>query len=326
MNRINLITIGVAGLIMVVYALYILYSSRNAAIQKRMDISQRLSNTSLNTEKKNEIDNLSLLKTTAPTDTYFKSKLPKIEGLKEWIQHAGLNISPSLLVFLSIMVGLIIGATLIFYFKLNILISILIGVLNSFLIPWAIIAFLTSRNKKKFLEEFPIALDIIRRALRAGHSIDRAIGMVIEQASGPVKDSFKKIVDQTNLGKPFDNVLAEMANSLGIDDFRMLAIVIVLQRETGGSLAESIDNFSKIIRARQLLRKKVKSLTAEVRVTAMILTSIPFIIFFLVYFSTPQYFDPLFYTDRGQTLLITGILMLLTGIGMIIRMAYKETY
>lgn len=323
MNRINLLALGAAGLVMVIYALYVLYSSRNN--KKQIDLEKRLSTTLLNADTKNATENLPLLKT-APTDTYFKSKLPKIEGLKEWLLHAGLDIRPSLFVLASIFVVIIVGSIFIFYIGANILISVLVGVLSGFLLPWVVIAFLTSQNKKKFLEGFPIALDIIRRALRAGHSIDRAIAMVIEQVSGPVGESFKIIVDQLSLGKPFDEVLADMANRLGIDDFRMLAIVIVLQRETGGSLAESIDNFSKIIRARQQLRKKVKALTAEVRVTAMILTAIPFVIFFLVYFSTPHYFDPLFYTDNGQTLLITGILMLIAGIGIIVRMAYKETY
>jgi tight adherence protein B len=150
--------------------------------------------------------------------------------------------------------------------------------------------------------------------------------MVVEQLAGPVGQAFKQMVDQLTIGRTFDDVLAEMSNRIGIDDFRMLAIVIVLQRETGGSLAEAIDNFSKIIRARQHLRKKVKALTAEVRATAMILTAIPFVIFAAVFITTPNYFNPLFYTEKGQTLLLVGILMLVTGIGVIIRMTYRETY
>lgn len=323
MNRINIISIGVAVLIMGFYIVYLLYSSGRG--KKTLDIDERLSRTSLGAEKQGEAENLTLLKT-APTDSYFKSKLPKIEGLREWILHAGLDIRPSLFVSSSIALGIVVMLIFVFIFRANIIISLLIGTVSSFLIPWSIIAALTAQNKKKFLEEFPIALDIIRRALRAGHSIDRAISMVIEQVSGPVGESFKVIVEQLNLGKPFEEVLANMANRLGIDDFRMLAIVIVIQRETGGSLAESIENFAKIIRARQQLRKKVKALTAEVRVTAMILTAIPFLIFLLVYVSTPKYFDALFYTENGHTLLIIGIVMLMAGIGIIIRMAYKETY
>src|SRR5205809_128204 len=84
-------------------------------------------------------------------------------------------------------------AVFVFYLRTNLIISILLGTITSFVIPWAIIAFLTSQNKKKFLEEFPIALDIMRRALRAGHSIDRAINMVIEQVIGPVGQAFKRI-------------------------------------------------------------------------------------------------------------------------------------
>lgn len=320
----SFIPIIAASLVIVSYAIYLLYSSRNEKLNKELDFQKRLNKTVNDTGAVQKNASVSLLKSTP--DTYFKTKLPKVEGIKEWIQHAGLDIKPFIFVTISLVVGIIAGLCFLIVFHINVIISFLLGVISSFFLPWILIAFLTSRRKKKFLEEFPIALDIIRRALKAGHSIDRSIGMVVEQLSGPVGLSFKQMVDKLNLGRTFDDVLAEMANSIGIDDFRMLAIVIVLQRETGGSLAEAIDNFSKIIRSRQILRKKVKALTAEVRVTAMILTAIPFFIFGVVYYSTPNYFDPLFNTDNGHILLFIGIAMLVIGIGTIIRMTYRENY
>lgn len=120
--------------------------------------------------------------------------------------------------------------------------------------------------------------------------------------------------------------LAEVANRLGIEEFRMLAIVLILQRETGGSLAEVTDNFANIIRARENLRKKVQSLTAEVRVTAIILTSIPIFIFGIIYVVNRTYFNPLFYTEKGHILLLIGGGMLVSGIAIIMKMAYREYY
>jgi len=102
-------------------------------------------------------------------------------------------------------------------------------------------------KKNKFLEEFPIALDMIHRALRAGHSSERALEMVAARSTGPLGGVFQQISDKIRLGEPPEIVLAEMSNRIGIDEFRMLSIVLVLQRETGGSLAESVENFSKII-------------------------------------------------------------------------------
>ena len=321
MTWVNLSSLIAAVLVLLGYGLYLLYftneSNKKAKISRKLDGSFESG-----AEEKSDI---SLLKTSS--DTYFKTKLPKIEGLQEWIQQAGLEIRPSIFILVSVIIGLVFIFLFIFFLHINIFISFLLGVLSAFFFPWLFIAILKNQRKKHFLEEFPIALDIIRRALRAGHSIDRAIGMVVEQMSGgPVGLAFKRLVDQLNLGRPFEEVLAEMANRIGIDDFRMLAIVIVLQRETGGSLAEAIDNFSKIIRSRQTIRKKIKALTAEVRVTAMILTAIPFVIFAAVYVTTPNYFNPLFNTERGQNILMAGILMLVLGVGLIIRMTTKETY
>ncbi|MBA3813195.1 MAG: type II secretion system F family protein [Alphaproteobacteria bacterium] len=324
MNTLTLMPLTAAALVIIIYAFYYLYFSGNRKNNDNLNLSKKL-NRGFDSSEDKEGPNRSLLKA-SPDNAYFTSKLPKIEGIKEWVQHAGLEINPLIVVTLSIIAGIIAGFVFFIVMHINILISCLLGIISAFLIPWVIIAFLTSRRKKQFLEEFPVALDIMRRALRAGHSIDRSIAMVVEQITGPVGIAFKQMVEKLNLGSSFDQVLAEMANRIGIDDFRMLAIVIVLQRETGGSLAEAIENFSKIIRSRQQLRKRIKALTAEVRVTSAILTAIPFVIFGAVYVTTPNYFDPLFTTENGQMLLLGGVAMLATGIGLIIRMTYKEIY
>lgn len=324
MNTVDLIALGAASLVLVIYGLYFLYFSGYTEKENKISLMNKLKKSSLGIITQPEEDHVTLLK--AAPETYFRSKLPKVEGLKEWIQHSGLDIKPAILVIVSIAIGLLLIFVFVFILHVNFLLAILFGVISSFILPWIFISVLTSRRKKLFLEEFPIALDTIRRALRAGHSMDRAIRMVVEQLQGPVGITFKEMTDQLNLGKSFEEVLAEMSNRLGIDDFRILAIVIVLQRETGGSLAESIDNFSKIIRSRQQLRKKISALTGEVRMTSMILTGIPFFIFGAVYISTPNYFNPLFYTQRGQIILMVGIAMLITGVGIITRMSYKEMY
>jgi len=324
MNTENLIAVVVGTLVIVIYGLYFLYFSRNNSHNRKINLESKLNTLLYSTQEEQNVENISLLKT--EPDTYFKSKLPKIEGFNEWIQHTGLDITPTMVILISILIGLFFIFLFIFVSHINILISCLLGTILSFFLPWCVITYLTSRRKKHFLEEFPIALDIMRRALRAGHSIDRAIGMVVLEVKGPVGIAFKQMVDQFNLGIPFEAVLANMSNRIGIGDFRMLAIVIVLQRETGGSLAEAIDNFSKIIRVRQQLRKKVKALTGEVRITAAILSAIPFFIFGAVYFLTPHYFDPLFNTDKGHMVALVGVLMLFTGISLIVRMTYKENY
>lgn len=320
--EITLFSVFAAFLVLGGYSILLLYRKRHT--KKGIDWRTRLGQILPSKDKQKEA--LSLLKEHPSPDTFFVSKLPKVEGMKEWIQHTGLDISPLLLVLFGGLAGIAIGLFLIFLLKANLVFSILFGMASAFFLPWIFITVLSLKRKNKFLEGFPIALDIIRRALRAGHSADRALEMAAEHSSGPVQEAFRTIVDKMRLGEPPEQALGEMANRIGIDDFRMLAIVIILQRETGGSLAEAIENFSKIIRARQNLRKKMKALSAEVRVTALILTAIPFFILGAVYITSPRYLDDMFYTENGRILLLIGGAMLCTGIIIIIRMAYKEIY
>ena len=325
MSEGNFIALLGGLLVLVGYGFFIVFYRYHKGNEEVLDWQRRLDEIGVISTKEKEAA-LSLLKDQGSPDSYFKSKLPRVEGLQQWIQHAGINMNPTLFITIFIIIGLIIFLTFFMVLRLNLLISSLLGISFSFLLPWILVTIFTHRRKKEFLDEFPIALDVIRRALRAGYSSDRALEMVAEQQKGPIGKIFHTISEKMRLGESAEAVLADMANRLGVDEFRMLAIVLVLQRETGGSLAEATDNFAKIIRSRQTLRKKVKALSAEVRVTAMILTAIPFFIMGAIFVSSPRYLDPLFYTDRGHTLLLIGGGMLFLGIGIMMRMAYKDIY
>ncbi|OJW51449.1 MAG: hypothetical protein BGO67_06805 [Alphaproteobacteria bacterium 41-28] len=325
MSESNIIPLFGALVVLIGYIFFIVFYRFRKGSETILDWKKRLTEVGGVSQKEKE-EALSLLKDQGSPDTYFKSKLQRVEGLREWLQHAGLDINPVVFLVLCGLIGLSVCFFLHFLWHISIVLSSLIGAAFSFALPWAFVAILTSRRRNEFLVEFPIALDVIRRALRAGYSADRALEMVAEQEKGPSGKIFHTISEKMRLGEAAEAVLADMANRLGVDEFRMLAIVLVLQRETGGSLAEATDNFAKIIRSRQSLRKKIKALSAEVRVTAMILTAIPFVLTGAVYVSSPHYLDPLFYTEKGHMLLLIGGGMLVTGIGMMIRMAYKDIY
>jgi tight adherence protein B len=325
MSEGNFIALLGGLMVLVGYGFFIIFYRYHKGSEEVLDWQRRLDEIGVISTKEKEAA-LSLIKDQGSPDSYFRSKLPRVEGLRQWMQHAGLDMNPALFISVFVVIGFIIGLSFFIGMRISLLLSSLIGVLFSFLLPWMVVAFLTHRRKQAFLEEFPIALDVIRRALRAGYSSDRALEMVAEQQKGPIGTVFHTISEKMRLGEAAEAVLADMANRLGVDEFRMLAIVLVLQRETGGSLAEATDNFAKIIRSRQSLRKKIKALSAEVRVTAMILTSIPFFITGAIFISSPQYLDPLFLTDRGHTLLLVAAGMLFVGVGTMMRMAYKDIY
>lgn len=321
-HLIDIISFGSVFLIMAAYS-FLVY--RHKERNKEFDWKKRISpSTPLPVDE--VVTSSTLLKDQNFSEQYFKSKLVRIEGLREWLLHGGISMSPSLFLAIFALVGLICGSIFHFILHLSVVTSFLLGVGLSLMIPWILVLYLTSRQKNKFLEDFPTALDTMRRALRAGYSADRTMEMVAEQQTGLVGEVFRVITEKMRLGESAETVMAEMANRLGINEFRMLSIVFILQRETGGSLAEAMESYSKIIRARTSLQKKIKALSAEVRVTAMILSAVPFFILGAVYVTSPRYLDPLFFTERGNHLLLVGGAMLVVGIGVMFRMAYKEVY
>ncbi|MBY0292903.1 MAG: type II secretion system F family protein [Alphaproteobacteria bacterium] len=319
---IDIISFGSIFLVMAIYVFFVYYRKIK---NEKFDWKKRISaSPSLLVDEK--VTSTSLLKDQSYSEQHFKSKLVRVEGLREWLQHGGITVSPSLFIAIFALVGLISGSIFYFILHLNGIISVLLGVGLSLMIPWILVLYLTSRQTNLFLNDFPTALDTMRRALRAGYSADRTMEMVAEQQAGLVGEVFRVITEKMRLGESAETVMAEMSNRLGINEFRMLSIVFILQRETGGSLAEAMESYAKIIRARTSLRKKIKALSAEVRVTAMILSAVPFFILGAVYITSPRYLDPLFFTERGNHLLLVGGAMLVVGIGIMFRMAYKEVY
>ncbi len=323
---VDLLSVIVAITFMAGYGLFMFFLSSHKKRKEDLNLKRRLGELFKASSQKEAVTSSLIKESFSETDNYFKSRLPKIEGFTEWIQHTGLDIDPIFFGIGSVLLGVVIFLITFFIVQANPIFALLFGIASAFVLPWLLVSYLTNVQKTKFLEDFPTALDMIQRALRAGHSSERAIEMVATRVTGPTGAAFQQIAEKMSLGEPPEVVLADVSNKVGIDEFRMLAIVLILQRETGGSLAESVENFSKIIRARQNLKKKVKALTGEVRATAILLTSIPFIITGIVYLTSPRYLDSLFYTSTGHTLLLIAGGMLSTGITIIFRMAYKDIY
>lgn len=312
-----------AILVLVCYFYYLYIDKKKKAAEENWKKRLNQLFIPLDEEKREAI---SLIKKTDSSEVFFQSKLQKIEGLNEWLQQAGLGLSPKQFLEYCVLFALIIYFITYFYFNLAILNSFLICIVLTLLISWGGITYLRRRNREIFLQEFPIALDIIRRSLRAGFSTEKALEIVAEQQKGHIGKAFKTISDRMRLGENTETILADMSNRIGINEFRLLAIVFVLQRETGGSLADSAENLSKVIRSRENLRKKVKSLTAEVRATAAILTCLPFLSIGLIYLTTPSYLDPLFTTEAGNYLVVLGGIFLTLGVTIITRMTHKDLY
>lgn len=185
----------------------------------------------------------------------------------------------------------------------------ILGVFTAY--QWVV--FMADRRDQEFLKLFPEVLETMIRTVRAGATIDRSLKIVGEKIREPFGSIFRTMSHQIQVGVPMDHVLKQTADTLMIDDFRFFAVVLSIQQETGGTLAEVLGKLSSLIRARQELRLKMHALTSESRTSAIIVGSLPVGFGVLLQLLSPGHFDPFFQNPTGH-MLFNGALGLL-GLG-----------
>ena len=166
---------------------------------------------------------------------------------------------------------------------------------------------------KVFEERFPEALDLLSRALRAGHAFQTALGMVGDELKEPVGPEFKKTFDQQNFGLPLRDALNQMADRVPVLDVRFFVTAVLIQRETGGNLSEILDNLAYVVRERFKIRRQVRTHTAHGRFTAFVLLSLPAVLAIALTLLNPEHMAPLFRERMGQMALLTAMVMQAIG-------------
>jgi tight adherence protein B len=180
--------------------------------------------------------------------------------------------------------------------------------------PALLLRFAQSRYQRKFLEIFPDALDLIVRAVRSGLPAPEAIELVTHEVRPPVATEFRKILDELRIGTEMDEALQRAADRIRVPDFRFFAVSLLLQRQTGGGIAETLSNLSGIIRQRKALRMKARALTAEAQASAAIIATTPFVAGVGLFVINRDLTSVLFIDPRGRFLLGIAVASLLTGL------------
>jgi len=178
------------------------------------------------------------------------------------------------------------------------------------------IGFLMNRRSSrmyKFEEMFPEGLDLISRALRAGHAFQTSLGMVAEELKAPVGPEFKKTFDQQNFGLPLRDALNQMTERVPVLDVRFFVTAVLIQRETGGNLSEILDNLAHVIRERFKIRRQIRVHTAHGRFTAFVLLSLPPALGIVLSMLNPEHMKLLFEDRMGQMALLVALVMQAIG-------------
>ena len=166
---------------------------------------------------------------------------------------------------------------------------------------------------KQFEEQFPEALDLLSRALRAGHALQTALGMVAEELKAPVGPEFKTTFDQQNFGLPLRDALNQLAERVPLLDVRFFVTAVLIQRDTGGNLSEILDNLAHVVRERFKIRRQVRVHTAHGRFTAYVLLSLPPALAIVLSIINPDHMGLLFHEHLGRTMLVIALIMQTIG-------------
>ena len=170
-----------------------------------------------------------------------------------------------------------------------------------------------NRRMYAFEEGLPEAIDLLGRAIRAGHPLSSGLKMVADETQEPIAGEFQRTFEEHRFGVPFDDAIQDLADRVDIVDVRILVTAILIQREVGGNLAEVLDNLASVIRARFTIRRQLRVYTAQGRMSGYVLAALPIVVGGIIYLMNPEYGSLMFTRTMGRLFLGTAAVMQVIG-------------
>lgn len=194
------------------------------------------------------------------------------------------------------------------------------GALLAALLSFLLLLYVRSKRIAKFVGQLAETIDVIVRSVGAGHPVPAAISLVAKEMPDPVGTEFGLLTDEMTYGIELDDAMINMVHRVGADELKLLAVSMSVQRSTGGNLTEILENLSNVIRDRALIKAKIKAISAEGRITALIMAAFPFALFSMIRAMVPDYFDPLWNSGYGTTVVTTCGVFMIFGIIILYRL------
>jgi tight adherence protein B len=191
--------------------------------------------------------------------------------------------------------------------------SLPLGAAVGFSLPFLVLKVKRTRRLRTFEEQFPEALDLIARALKAGHAFATGLKMAADELSEPVGPEFRKTFDEQNFGLPLKDALDNLTRRIPLLDVRFFATAVLIQRETGGNLAEILENLSHVVRERFKILRQVRVYTAHGRFTGYVLLALPAVLGIALSFINPEHMNLLFRERMGHMLLLAALVLQTIG-------------
>jgi len=249
-----------------------------------------------------------------PLEAFFLS-LPRLARLDRLLLRAELPISATSFILGSALLG-VVGALLGFLLLHSTAAGLGIGAIL-LIVPLLWLLSVEQKAMTQFTDQLPEALDLLARALRSGHALSSGLEMIATEIPKPLGPEFGAVVDEIGLGLTLKEALENLCDRVPSSDLRYFTIAILVQKETGGNIAEILDNISCLIRERVKFKRHVATLTAEGKVSGVILVLLPIAMFFIIYFLNYNYISTLWIEKEGRILLAGAIALMIAGIIMI---------
>jgi len=229
-------------------------------------------------------------------------RLPLV-NLNRLVLQSGLTIGFGRLI-LVIVIGMIGAFAATMMFEGRALHAVAAALFCGLVLPFMVLKFLRSRRQKKFAAQFPDAIDIIVRSLRAGHPVPIAINMVAHELGDPIGSEFGTVTDEITYGADLETAMRNLYFRVGTDDLPLFVTAVAIQGSTGGNLGEILENLSAVIRLRFKMRRKIRALAAEGRASALILSSLPIGMFAVINFLVPNFYASVWNEDLTKIALV----------------------
>src|SRR2546428_9097672 len=233
----------------------------------------------------------------------------RISNLQKLLAQANLDAKAGNFLLLCAGSGVVLGVVLLIWNRASNLGPILgwAGLIMGFFLPYGYASYRRTKRFEKFEELFPEAIDTLARAVRAGHAFTTALEMIADEVSEPIGGEFRKLFEEQKFGLPVRDALLNLVERVPLVDVKFFVAAGLLQRETGGNLAEILENLSYVIRERLKIKRLVRVYTATGRLTMMLLMGLPPIIVVTMLILSPSFIQPLFADPIGHALIVVGL-------------------
>jgi tight adherence protein B len=294
-----------------VFALVSLIDQRNA---KARLLKERLAGERKTPERAPE-EELALLRdeqlSQIPALDNLLRRSERVSEIQKTLAQAGMTMRAGNLLGISGLAGIV--GVIVFYGLSKRVEVAWVGLLVGFLGPYSYASIKRTKRFEKFEELFPEAIDTLARAVRAGHAFTTALEMITNEVADPVAGEFRQLYEEQKFGMPVRDALMNLTERMPLVDVKFFVTAVMLQRETGGNLAEILDNLSYVIRERFKIQRQVRVYTAQGRLTMLFLMLMPPLVVGLLVMMSPEFVRPLFSDPIGHVLLVSGITLQTIG-------------